>query len=31
MKNVYGNAVESPEDMFRRIAKNTASADLMDY
>jgi ribonucleotide reductase alpha subunit len=31
MKDAYGNAVESPEEMFRRIARNAASADLMDY
>ena len=28
-KNAPGHPVESPEDMFRRIAKNIASADLM--
>lgn len=28
-KDVSGNPIESPEDMFRRIAKNVASADLI--
>lgn len=30
-KDASGNPVESPEEMFRRIARNAASADLMDY
>ncbi|MDE2216376.1 MAG: adenosylcobalamin-dependent ribonucleoside-diphosphate reductase [Planctomycetota bacterium] len=28
-KDASGNPIESPEDMFRRIAKNVASADLI--
>ena len=28
-KDAPGHPVESPEDMFRRIAKNVASADLI--
>jgi len=28
-KDASGNPVESPEEMFRRIAKNAASADLI--
>ena len=28
-KDPSGNAIESPEEMFRRIAKNAASADLL--
>ncbi len=30
-KNAPGNPIESPEEMFRRIAKNAASADLIYY
>ena len=28
-KDAAGNPIETPEDMFRRIAKNIASADLI--